>query len=411
MRSLEFPTLLIAVGLATGCGARDARLLDPPLRCAEELGGSEGELAKSADELVAFSGVGVRINYPLAAYENLDVIRQRLAELGARHIADDDLTVNSRAADVSSLGAAVVAFQNETPETLLAAAANPGVDALQLRVVPEAEAAVSFVADNLENVQQVRKLLDTSGLSGRLDLVGPRLPPELGNQLDLSTLVDLRNVNVFPGTLDPEAFDLDARMAEDDPAYGSVAPVAIQLGYATGSSDQSVSEVVQAKYQLRLLLRLFGSGFRRAYHAQIADWEEDGPFSESLGLLRWDTTPKPLFSTLVNFNSIVADREAELAPGRLRFELQASNPALRYVLVQKANRSFLLIVWLGVPSVDADVTAPIALQFSTRVAEVAVYDPSISSAPFERFSSPTTLELEVPDHPLILALLPECALH
>jgi hypothetical protein len=168
-----------------------------------------------------------------------------------------------------------------------------------------------------------------------------------------------------------------------------------------------VPEAVAARYLPRLLLGHARTA-ARTYLGALAG-EQAGP-----GVLGPDGSPTRAHQDLANLVALLADPGPAFTPGRLAYRLSGDTEGLRHLLLQKADGRFWLVLWVEKPSWDptggrelAVPAQPVSLGLADEVAAARAFAPDLGTAPERHFAGPTrTIELEVPDRPLLVELLP-----
>jgi hypothetical protein len=168
-----------------------------------------------------------------------------------------------------------------------------------------------------------------------------------------------------------------------------------------------VPEAVAARYLPRLLLGHARTA-ARTYLGGVAG-EHAGP-----GLLGPDGSPTRAHRDLANLVALLADPGPAFTPGRLAYRLSGDTDGLRHLLLQKADGRFWLVLWVEKPSWDpaggrelAVAAQPVSIGLADEVAAARAFAPDLGTAPERHFAGPTrTIELEVPDRPLLVELLP-----
>jgi hypothetical protein len=168
-----------------------------------------------------------------------------------------------------------------------------------------------------------------------------------------------------------------------------------------------VPEAVAARYLPRLLLGHARTAARTYLGALAA--EQTGP-----GLLGPDGSPTRAHRDLANLVALLADPGPAFTPGRLAYRLSGDTDGLRHLLLQKADGRFWLVLWVEKPSWDpaggrelAVAAQPVGIALAAEVAAARAFAPDLGTAPEQHFAGPTrTIELEVPDRPLLVELLP-----
>jgi hypothetical protein len=168
-----------------------------------------------------------------------------------------------------------------------------------------------------------------------------------------------------------------------------------------------VPETVAARYLPRLLLGHAGAA-ARTYLGTLAG-EQAGP-----GLLGPDGAPTRALRDLANLEALLRDPGPAFTPGRLAFRLSGDTDGLRHLLLQKSDRRFWLVLWVEKPSWDPAAPAelavaaqPVGVTLADPVTAARAFAPDLGTTPERHFAGPTrTIELEVPDRPLLLELVP-----
>ena len=127
--------------------------------------------------------------------------------------------------------------------------------------------------------------------------------------------------------------------------------------------------------------------------------------------MRPDGTNTPAFECVKNLLSIIRDPGPAFATDSLAFTLSgASLPeSLHWLILQKRNGAFYLILWNDVQNYDGtknlvhtDIT--IVLTFTTKIKKAFQYLPLESASAKSEVANPASLNISVPDHPLVLEL-------
>jgi hypothetical protein len=179
-----------------------------------------------------------------------------------------------------------------------------------------------------------------------------------------------------------------------------------------------ISESAAGRYVPRLFLEYALRGIRRTFYYDFIDDGEDAPGSEPeaehhFGLLRYDGSPKPAFHALRRLIARLADPGPAFEPGELRLGLAGAPPDLKRLLLRKRDGTFCLVLWRNAASYDVaagrDLDVPparVTLTVDPVFAAADLILPSVSDGPVHRVPDPAVLEVDVPDHPLIVELVP-----
>jgi hypothetical protein len=190
-----------------------------------------------------------------------------------------------------------------------------------------------------------------------------------------------------------------------------------ESGYQTapGATAQvyqpGVSETAQGKYALRLYLDYFNAGISHTAMYELIDERADPTNAEmNYGLLHSDGSPKPAYTAIKNLLALLADPGGAYTPGTLSYSLTGAPSTLRQSLFQKRDGRFYLVLWndLAVYDVKAkrdmnSAKVPVTLRLDASH-RLAVYEPLSRAEALSVSASVSSLELWVPDHPLIVEI-------
>ncbi|HWI56936.1 MAG TPA: hypothetical protein VNZ22_06905, partial [Bacillota bacterium] len=216
------------------------------------------------------------------------------------------------------------------------------------------------------------------------------------------------------------------------PPFGSKPMCATETGYFTGTAKGAVSEAVQAKYVPRLFCEYFGKGIRRTFHYELVDlWPSQDNDQHTRGLLHNDLTPKPAFTALKHLITLLKDEGPQFQPGSLDYTLRVTPPTgynrtqyVRHLLFQKRDGTFWLALYHEIanssnhtadgkelPGPTRSLThpdMPVTISFGPGVslAKAETFLPQASTAVVKTIEKPNELQLEVPDHVLLVKLTP-----
>lgn len=261
----------------------------------------------------------------------------------------------------------------------------------------------------------------------------PRPSETLG---DIQDRIDLGNMHdyVADGGAVESRFRQSAAMLRSN-NFGPVPLMITETGTCTEwklvkartPSQKCVSEKAQAKYLPRSLLDKFDENpknkafifelINRAPPARAESAGGDGWWG--WGLLDYGMNRKPGFYAVRNLIALLND-QGNFAAGSLDYKLKGAGDRVQQVLLQKRNGTFDLILWQPVRSFDKDnnvdldpAEIPVTLALA-RAANVSVYrptpingtDPAAALKPVQTLAGASSVELQVPDHVLIVEIVP-----
>ena len=185
------------------------------------------------------------------------------------------------------------------------------------------------------------------------------------------------------------------------------------------ADDLGISEQAASKYLPRLLLENFNRDIKRVYLYELIDEYPDteGDVQQHYGLLRQDGSSKPAYTAIKNLISLLKEPGAKFSPGSLDYTLSGDTEQVHTTLLQKSSGEFYLIVWQEVKSWDNEnkkdigiAKREINLNLNTAISQAKIYDPKNSTSPILTPNSSgdrlKQLNLTVPDHPLVIELVP-----
>ena len=171
--------------------------------------------------------------------------------------------------------------------------------------------------------------------------------------------------------------------------------VTTETGWPT-RGDGSITEDQQGRVFLNLYLDQYKQGWKYTFIYMLHDDPKQGYY----GLFNVDYTPKASGTYLHNLTTILADSGSLPRPGRLNYRVVDSPATVHNMLLQKSSGAFALAVW------DEQVsgTSQVTVDLGGLRARVAVYDPTLGTAPVQSLRGIKSLTLALSDHPLIVII-------
>lgn len=428
---------LTVLALATPAGA----LADD---CASESGCTED--ARSASAFVDSVGVNTHLGYSDQVYGTAwPMVRDRLLELGVRHVRDATYRDGIRLTDVVPRMRELAArgirgnLLSGNPQMRWGAGTIDQHLAWVRKNVPgfvealEGPNEYDRPSDDPDWEQTLRayqcewaqKIRADPALAG-VRVIGPA-PGGVGFGTlgDLTGCLDAGNLHPYPGSWSPDTSnvgDLSRQMAGAQKVSGAKPIWITEAGYhnavACSCGHSPVSEAAAGVYVPRMFMEYFRRGIPRTYAYELIDGRPDPLRTDperNFGLLRNDGTPKPAFTATRNLLEILSDTGS--ATGRLSFSLRcAANCAapLRHVLLRKATGAYYLAVWPESSVWDeasrTDRSSP-EQQVDLRVPAgyaLKVFDPERSSTAIGQSSS-ASYRLALADRMTVVEISPSTA--
>lgn len=425
--------LLLLLG-AVACAAALAILFAP--RASSAL---ETEQARDAQTFVDSIGVNTHINYFDRLYGNFDLLRQRLEESGIRHVRDGAVLQNDaynrnvygRWRTLASFGVKFDmcfdprgSIKQPNPEQIAKLLDLAGGSVESIEGPNELDDSKKpFWIDVAHNYQQA---LYTAGMqvpaAAGLQFIGPSMAFVKNAQRvgDISAFVTEGNLHTYASGGMPD--DLYAKQAQQAiPMYDHKPLVVTETGYHNALDNNGgqapVSEAAGAKYIPRLYFQSFNAGIVKTYLYEFFDEASNPDLTNPefhFGLVRFDGTVKPAFVAMSNLISILRDSSSGPATsGTLSYQISGETQKLSHTLLRKRNGAYYLAIWQEVPSYDTrtktDLDVPDEkedLSFQKPFRRILLYDPLKGADPIQTWNKAENVEIEVPDHVLILELLP-----
>jgi hypothetical protein len=395
------------------------------------------EAARKADSFVESIGVnthfGNAIYAPDNAYGN-PAIQSKLAELGVRHIRDhswNDIALGIVDSLNSVYGVRANLILGETtrsPADLVnLLKAHPGYEAIEGLNEPDFNTrSYNGLTDSpsTNNYAATRAFQNDLFAAVNADPQTQNvivLSPAMGSSLNSQYLVpisfDVAAMHSYPSAREP-TFNLETNISRMATLRGTPPKplMSTETGYVNKPETFGyIPENLEAKYVPRLFAEYFNRGIDRTYIYELANQGPDATQREqNFGLLHFDLSPKPAYTALKNLIHLVEEpNAAPITPGLLDYTLTstANLSALRHTLLEKSDGRFYLMLWQEVPvfnrTANAEISnAPVAvtLQLNTAIAQARLFQPNNSDQPMSTFSSPTTINLSIPDQMLVIEL-------
>jgi hypothetical protein len=203
-----------------------------------------------------------------------------------------------------------------------------------------------------------------------LPILGPSFATLRGPSLvgNLGGLVDVGNIHPYTGGLSPNPEHIKSELKRARITAKGKPVWATEVGFHNAMRSRSVdnqapvSERTAAIYLLRTFLEQFRAGIRRTFAYELIDEKSDtrGRDPEQhFGLLRNDFSRKPAFNALRNLLAVVGGdrRGGKLVP--LRMEVSRGPRAVRRLVLQKADGSYVVALWRLTSVWDIKRTAPL----------------------------------------------------
>ncbi len=399
-------TLALAVSVTPIAASTDA----PPAS-------GEGEQAQRADAFVESIGVAVHLSYTDTPYGRFDdVIKPRLQELGVRHIRDGFSVDNTAARDkfneLATIGIKSTLVMDPRDGTqpqdavAIAKSVPNSIEAVEgpneWDINPNATYKGSGFPDGLRHYQNdLYKAIKSDPATAHLPVLTPSLAgPGSADKLKPLDAFDKGNIHTYNGGHKP-GWGMSEYVIPQLKELTGDKPLVLT---ETGWSNAAVSQQEEAKYVPRLYLENFNRGIERTFLYQFAKQRQDNSYESDWGILNYDGSPQPAFTSLKNLISLVKDAsKAKFTPGSLNYQLSGDMTGVNHTLLQKSDGKFNLILWQDDERGD-NPDQRVTLTLNQPISNAKTYLPLNSTEATKNFTNPKRIDLSVPDHPLVVEL-------
>lgn len=361
--------------------------------------------ASSAASFVNSIGVNMHLDSG-GAYANLAAIEADLRYLGVSNVRDSasnggDFALWSQVAQATG-----VKFDDYIGETSVA-----GMNAELALMAPLANAGILNALeggneeDNAYPASLGNTLAATAAFQGQLYTLATQLGlPAINMSFgdgwtaannwhgnydkvgDLSAIATYANAHVYPAAAPAaivQQLNTDAHLA------ASTRPIInTEFGYNLQVNDPTQA----AKWTLDGLLDAWSSGDVQTYLYGLVD-----DSSGNWGLFNADGTARPAATAIHNLVSLLSDTGS--GGGSLAYSLTDSTGGLNSTLLAKSDGTFWLALWNETSGADA-----VTLNLANAATQIQVFDPLTGTTAIQSVSNSATLNLTLPDHPLLVEI-------
>jgi hypothetical protein len=352
------------------------------------------ELAVSSDTFV--NSMGMNAHVEAANYSNYTLVRSLIQNLGIRHYRFSAALTLSQASyrtiliDLyNSFGVTfdVLADLHTTPAQVLQALSLLPVGSVNSVEGPnEADNPgqgmyydANFAVDVPAYMRSLYPAVKSNLATSQVTVIGPSFINStsyaaIGN---ISSDVDAGNMHDYfsgfsPGTQgwggNGFAFaptlnygSIAWNMASSAQATGSKPIVATETGYYTAPIHGGVPLDVQAKYVPRLYLEQYLNHVPRTFMYQLIGYDTttgDG----SLDIVNPSYAPSPAYNALAGMIAMLSDGGTNGASVNYNWALTGQVTNVAHLLLHKANGTFILPLWIEVPSFDPNANGGVGAE-------------------------------------------------
>ena len=350
--------------------------------------------AGRADDFVDAIGVATHWGYLDTPYGNFEKAAPLLGALGVRHVRDGlhprerELWDKYGIKTTANFGPGDVAAQSQSIKEnrdLIAMIEGPN----EVDIFPQSAQyqGQGFPIGPRQYQNELYAALKADAVTRDLPVIAPSTARAGANQqLRPLDAYDFLVMHSYAGGHKPSdslAGDVNnnIKVARGLQSAGSIAKriVVTESGYhtATGANlviagvQPGISEATGAKYFPRHFAEYWNAGIVRTFSYEfLNEFADEATNAEaSFGLVRRDFTPKPAYLAVKNLISLLGEAKwnsqtktwdkPAFAPRALNFELSGDTKDVDSTLLQKADGSFILLLWREVSSYDTQTQRPI----------------------------------------------------
>ena len=419
------------------------------------------ETARKSDDFVDSIGINVKLRYIDTPYGNYAAVKSKLQSLGVRHIRDglekpdanDQLLMESRLLDLAANGIkSTLIFSPGMTETGYSAEdsilrglgrVQGAIEAVEGPNEPDANFSFNgkgFPQGAIDYQNVLWSTVKNSGYSA-LPVIAPSIssPPNSDQIQGMEYVSDYGNTHSYHGARNPETTEINLGLdnfylpyanseTRGKPAWATETGNHTAPGNDSGiwmpsmASESGQASNAFGKYALRNYLFYFNKGIVRTFIHELVDEQGDSAGNpaekhkgeSNFGLYNNDWSPKTAAPAIAHTIALLKDPGANFTLGSLDYTLTGNTTNLHHLLLQKRDGTFELVLWQGVSSYDtgvrADILVPnasVTLTLNTPVGGARSYLPwSNGTTATDLTISNNTISLSVPDHPLIVELIP-----
>lgn len=374
--------------------------------------------AAGAESFVLSIGVNTHIDFQNYGYQNLTATEAAINYLGVKSLRDDPENPNDIGANgwwqqvANATGAKFDAFLAEgspaqmegdltRAEQLAAQGILSAIEGGNEEDDPYAAQNGNSLATAASFQPQVYAAAHSLGLPainmsfGQGWTAANNWEGDYGTVGNLAPYAAYANAHTYPGGAPESSIQL---LITDSHLAAPGRPVMqTEFGYDTNTIDPTTA----AKYTLDGLLDSYADGIAKTYIYALYD---DG--SGAFGLMNANGTPKPAGLAVHDLVSLLSDPNtgSGFAPGTLAYTVSGGDGAERTLLMQKSDGTDWIAIWDEQQALGS--TQTVTLTLGAAASAISVYDPLTSTAATETIANSASVQIALPDHPVLVEVTP-----
>jgi serralysin len=374
--------------------------------------------AISAIRFITSLGVNTHIDFANYGYQNLSTVEAAIKYLGVTNLRDSAQSTTDATTWLQVAQATGAKFDNYIGET------SPAGMQTDLNLMPQLaqEGILNYIEGgneeddaypaSLGNTLQITAQFQQSVWAMGQQLGLPVINMSFGSGWtstnnwqgdydkvgDLSAYASYANAHTYPnpGQLPDDTIQRLNGLA--NLAAASRPVITTEVGW---DENLGFTQAQIARYALDATMDGIKDGDVKMYFYALFN---DG--SGNFGLMNADGTAKPAGTAIHNLTTLLADTGANAAsftPGSLSYTLSGTQSGDNSLLIEKSDGSFWLSLWNETEAAGSPHNVTLTLP---AAAEVKLFDPLTGTAARSDVTSATTATISLPDHPVLVEILP-----
>jgi hypothetical protein len=370
--------------------------------------------AISSSSVTSSIGVNTHIDFNKNGYQNLNTTAAAINYLGVKNLrdsADNPNTVGSNGTWQQIANMTGAKFDDYMTEGSPAADLNDLGYAKQLA----AQGILNFIEGGNENdnayaLSQGNSIAWTASFQQQVYATGyaaglPVINMSFGSGWtaannwhgdydkvgDLSPYADYANAHTYPNAGQTPDSSIKRLNADALLAASSRPVITTEIGW----DNNTFSQAQAARFTLDAVFDGIKNGDAKTYFYSLFD---DG--SGKFGLMNQDGTAKPAGTALHNLTAILSDTGTPRTDS-LTYGLTGTTANDKSLLMEKSNGTFQLAVWN-----ESDAAHNVTLNLGSAAQTVRIYDPLTGTSAIQTYSNASSVVVNVPDHPVIVEIVP-----
>jgi hypothetical protein len=329
----------------------------------------------AADRFVDSVGINIHLHYDdTLYYKDFPLIKNRLVELGVRHVRDGLVDQGfppyyERFAELAQAGikGTFIVAPNHSTEVWLSFPVRVGgaVEAYEGPNELDKSRDPNWAQTLAETMRRLRTIKEDPRTAA-YPVYAPSLTSEAAYTAlgDISASFDFANMHNYfagrhPGTggWGSNGYgSIEWNLALNRRFAGGKPIVSTETGYHDATADtDGVPQQVAGRYMPRLLLEQFRAGIVRTFIYELLD-----SGGESYGLLGTDGSPKPAFNAVRGLLNLLSDPGPPFETEDLPYTVEGDAGDLRHMAFQKRDGTYFLALWVAAPGWDPGARRPMA---------------------------------------------------